>query len=79
MPSPDHLPFFLAFSYLSLPMVVGTATDANGFYVPFQYPYVDDAPQSSEDGSGLHSPTFIDSDASMDARRHGCTYLFSYR
>ncbi|EJD03209.1 uncharacterized protein FOMMEDRAFT_168239 [Fomitiporia mediterranea MF3/22] len=52
-------------------MVVGTATDANGFYVPFQYPYVDDAPQSSEDGSGLHSPTFIDSDASMDARRHG--------
>nr|QWQ79357.1 Zn 2Cys6 transcription factor [Sanghuangporus sanghuang] len=52
-------------------MVVGTTADGtSSFYLPFSYPYTDDAPQSSEDGSGLHSPTFIESDP-MDARRHG--------
>ncbi|KAH8119434.1 hypothetical protein DFH11DRAFT_1501181 [Phellopilus nigrolimitatus] len=52
-------------------MGVGTVTNANDLYMPFQPPYlVDDPPPSSEDGSGLHSPTFLDSDSSLDGHRH---------
>ncbi|KAJ3751510.1 hypothetical protein DFH05DRAFT_196649 [Lentinula detonsa] len=32
--------------------------NSNDLYSPFQHPMVDDGPQSSEDGSGLHSPVF---------------------
>ena len=44
-------------------------------YVPPQTFFTDDAPLSSDDGSGLHSPSFMDSDNSLDNQRHDCACL----
>lgn len=44
--------------------------------IPNQQAFIiDDAPLSSEDGSGLHSPSFMDSDNSLEGQRHECAYL----
>ena len=53
--------------------------DLTNLHIPNQQAFlIDDAPLSSEDGSGLHSPTFMDSDTSLDGQRHDCAYLLSY-
>lgn len=56
-------------------MALGAHSTPDAFYAPFTLPFVvDDAPQSSEDGSGLHSPTFMDTEP-HDAHnpRRDCT------
>ncbi|TDL24298.1 hypothetical protein BD410DRAFT_786409 [Rickenella mellea] len=46
------------------------ATRNNDLYSPFPTPFaIEDGAQSSEDGSGLHSPTFPDKETSLDAHR----------
>jgi hypothetical protein len=54
-------------------MVISMVSDLHNFHIPtFQGPFVveDAAALSSEDGSGLHSPTFNDNDMQQ---HHNCT------
>ncbi|KAI5123891.1 hypothetical protein M0805_005707 [Coniferiporia weirii] len=52
-------------------MVDGSDSDLAALRIPYHPSFiVDDGPLSSEDGSGLHSPTFMDSDTSLDGHRH---------
>lgn len=50
-------------AWVGIAMVVAAGHTAHDIYTPFAGPFVvEDNIQSSEDGSGLHSPTFMDSE-----------------
>ena len=57
-------------------MVTGSPTAINHFYSALQGSLVieDHHLQSSEDGSGLHSPTFMDNEQPFDGQSNGCTH-----
>lgn len=60
-------------------MVTGADTSINDFYTALQAALViEDNPQSSEDGSGLHSPTFMDNENPFDGQSNDCTQCPSF-